>query len=327
MRLRAGLVTALALLSFSRVSAAQEEAPKAATPATEETATAPEAVPADDPRRRTDLTPAPVVPPPASRGRKFTADPVLDGGVIALGLTFGLLSNAILDTGEVRPQQIATTFSPRQLLGIDRGAISQKLDPNATALSNVGIGAIGAYAVLDTVLDGFREGPTASLVDAVMYVEAFTITQGVTNLAKIAFRRPRPIAYIERNEYIARGGDPATFQNADTDSALSFFSGHSSQAAALSAAATYIAFQRSPRTARPWLTLAGGAMLTGFTGYERVRSGAHFPTDVIAGALAGTAVGALVVHLHRADSLRERPVWIGAMPTGDGGVVSASGLF
>jgi membrane-associated phospholipid phosphatase len=282
--------------------------------------------PVEDPRRLTDLTPRPVTPPTTARA-KFTADPIGDGGVIILGVTFGVLSGAVLGTGEVRPQQISPSFRSSQLLKIDRGAISQKIDPRAKTLSNVGVGLIGGYVLLDTILDGFREGPTAALVDTVMYVEAITITQGLTNLAKISFRRPRPHAYIERNEYIARGGDPATFQNGDTDSALSFFSGHSSQAAALSAAATYIAFSRSPGTPRPWLTLAGGTALTSFVAYERVRSGAHFPTDVIAGAIAGTAVGALVVHLHRADPMRQRPLWIGFAPSGDGATLSASGLF
>jgi len=281
----------------------------------------------EDERRKTDPTPRPVEPPRKAEGNRFAADPVGDGAVVFLAVTFGLLSSEILSTGEVRPQEISARFSSRQLLGIDRGAISQTVDPNANALSNVGLAAIGGYAALDTVLDYFRLGSNAAIVDAVMYVEAFTITQGLTNLAKIAFRRPRPRAYIARNEFIERGGDPAAYRNDDTDSALSFFSGHASQAAALSAAATYISFSRSPGTARPWLTLAGGAALTSFVSYERVRSGAHFPTDVIAGAIAGSAVGALVVHMHRADSLSQRPVWVGVAPQPGGGLLTASGFF
>jgi undecaprenyl-diphosphatase len=233
----------------------------------------------------------------------------------------------VLSTGEIQPQQISATFKTSQLLGIDRGAIHQKLDSGANGRSNVGLYTAIALTLGDTVADIWREGKTAALVDAIMYVEAATNTQGATNLAKIAFRRPRPIAYIERNNYIAKGGDPATYNNADTDSALSFFSGHASAVSSLGAAATYIAFSRSPRSARPWITLGAGVLLTTFVSYERVRGGDHFPTDVIAGALAGTAVGALVVHLHREDSIESRPVWIGMSPIRDGGVLSASGHF
>lgn len=281
-------------------------------------------VPANDARRENDLTPHPAEP---IQRVKFTADPVGDTAVILLALTFGLLSSEILSTGEIQPQQISAKFSTHKLLGIDRGAISQTLDSNANQWSNLGLYASIAYVAGDTIADIFREGKTAALVDAIMYAEAATITQGVTNLAKIAFRRPRPIAYIQRNDYIAKGGDPATYDNSDTDSALSFFSAHSAQVAAMSAAATYIAFSRSPKTARPWITLGVGAALTSFVAYERVRSGNHFPTDVMAGALAGAAVGGLVVHLHREDSVRARPVWIGMTPMPEGGVLSASGLF
>ena len=35
------------------------------------------------------------------------------------------------------------------------------------------------------------------------------------------------------------------------------------------------------------------------TGYARVKSGVHFPTDVIAGALVGGAIGYLVPALHK----------------------------
>lgn len=283
-------------------------------------------VSADDARREQTLTPHPAEPPP-SKTLKFTADPIGDTGVIVLGLTFGLLSNEVLSTGEIQAQQINASFKTNHLLAIDRGAITQKLDSNAASFSNYGLYAAIGGAVLDTFADIFRYGKAAALVDGIMYAEAAVITQGVTNLAKVALRRPRPIAYIDRNNFIAKGGNPATYNNAETDSALSFFSGHSSAVASLASAATYIAFSRSPKGPRPWITLAVGAALTTFVSYERVRSGSHFPTDVLAGALAGTAVGALVVHLHREDSVRQRPVWIGATPVQNGGVLSASGLF
>jgi membrane-associated phospholipid phosphatase len=288
--------------------------------------TVPGVVPPGEPSRRSDLTPRPAEPPPP-HGIRFQADPVGDTGIIVLATAFTLLSTAVLGTSEIRPQQISPTFKPSSLLGIDRVAIRQKLDSNAGTFSNIGLIAAVGYAVTDTVLDIFREGKTAAIADFVMYAEAASITQGVTNVTKVAFRRPRPIAYIDRNNYLAKGGDPATYDNANTDSALSFFSGHAAGVASFASAATYIAFSRSPRSARPWLTLAGGALLTGFVSYERVRSGAHFPTDVIAGSIVGAGIGATVVYLHREDSVRQRPVWIGATPLPQGGVLSASGLF
>lgn len=338
MRLRFGFIVIFGV-SLAAPALAQEPAPT--PPAPEPTPTVaptepappppapppPKVVPADDPKRETSLTPVPAEPPPETKA-KFTADPVGDGATLVLGLTFGILSGEILSTGEIQPQQISAKFSTSQLLGIDRGAIHQTLDSHADRNSNFGLYAAALFAVADSVADIWREGKTAALVDAVMYGEAASITAGLTNVAKIAFRRPRPVAYIARNQYIAKGGDPATYDNTDTDSALSFFSAHTAQVSALTAAATYIAFKRAPKgSVRPWITLGAGALLTAFVGYERVRSGQHFPTDVIAGALVGTGTGALVVHLHREDDVKSRPVWIGASPGPGGGMLTAGGIF
>lgn len=306
-------------------------APDAPWPAEPAEPTPPAPAPPPPAPSRLDLTPRQLEPPPSPKIR-FQADPVGDTGAFVVALTFSILSNEVLSTGEVRPQQISPTFNKSELLGIDRGAITQNLDSNANTFSNYGLYAAVGYALLDTTLDIFREGGQAALVDAIMYAEAGAITQGVTNIAKIAFRRPRPIAYLNRQAYLNGGGDPNTYNNSETDSSLSFFSGHASGVASLSAAATYIAFSRSPHTWRPWLTLIGGAALTGFVSYERVRSGAHFPTDVMAGSLAGAGIGALVVHLHREDAVRQRPVWIGSLtptvtPVKDGGVIGAAAMF
>lgn len=328
------LAGALATLLFARSSRADDpreepatEAP--ATPTDTSTAEAPPAkvvVPPESPERKQDLRPHRAEAPELSKIR-FTADPVGDGAVIAIGATFGILSSEILSTDEIRPQQISPTFDTNRLLGIDRGAIRQTPSASAKTFSNIGVITAVGYAALDVTLDVFREGKSAALVDAIMYTEAFILTQGVTNIAKIAFRRPRPIAYIQRNEYLRAGGDPNTYDNAEVDSSLSFVSGHTSQTAAMAAAATYIAFSREPGSVRAWSTLVGGTLLTGFVGYERVRAAAHFPTDVIAGAAIGAGIGALVVHMHREDSVKQRPVWIGAMPMHEGGMLSASGIF
>lgn len=329
-----------ALVSLTTIRASAQEPPPNPTPPADPTPpteptptgepTPPPTTPPPTPSRL-DLTPKPLEPPPSPKIR-FQADPIGDTGALVVALTFSLLSNEVLSTGEVRPQQISPTFQKSELLGIDRGAVTNNLDSNANRFSNYGLYTAVGYVLVDTVLDIWREGGQAALVDGIMYAEAGSITQGVTNIAKIAFRRPRPIAYINRQTYLNNGGDPNTYNNSETDSSLSFFSGHASGVASLSSAATYIAFSRSPRSWRPWATLAGGVALTSFVSYERVRSGAHFPTDVMAGALAGAGIGALVVHLHREDAVRQRPVWIGTLmptvtPVKDGGVVGAAAIF
>jgi hypothetical protein len=79
-----------------------------------------------------------------------------------------------------------------------------------------------------------------------------------------------------------------------------------------------------PRSPRPWITLGVGTLLTAFVSYERVRSGEHFPTDVIMGSLAGAGIGVLVPHFHRRPHYHESeycapPVIIGFSPISRGG--------
>ena len=264
---------------------------------------------------------------PCDDAVRFKADPLGDGALLAASLGFAGLSEAILSTGEIRPQQIDANFDTKRLLPLDRAAITQTIDTTADAFSNGGLYTTVGFAVFDSIASGFRSGREAALVDATMYSEAIAFSWGLTNLAKIGFRRPRPIAYIERERAIMAGQDPATYNNTSTDSSLSFYSGHTATTAAVSATAIYLAFARSPHTMRPWATLGGGVVLTSFVAVERVRAGAHFPTDVIAGALAGAGIGMLVVHLHRYDSETRRPVWLGALPAQGGGGVMVGGAF
>jgi membrane-associated phospholipid phosphatase len=279
-----------------------------------------------DSERATSIEPKPVEPPPPGRTR-FEAEPVRDGAVIAIALGFGGILALVNSTGEINPQQISRTFQTDDLLPIDRGAVTQTFSSSASAWSNVGLIAAFAYAVADPIATGYRESHRQSaIVDAIIYAQSLAVTWSVTDLSKIAVRRPRPRAYQEAEA----NKDNPDYMNFETDTALSFFSGHASLCAAVTSTATYLAFARSPHSARPWLTLLGGTAVTTFVGYNRVRSGAHFPTDVIAGTLAGAGVGLLVPHFHRAATEKQRPVWIGYVPEGRGrvaGLLTLSGAW
>jgi undecaprenyl-diphosphatase len=260
-------------------------------------------------------------PPPLEAGQHFTVDPVADGVAIGASAGFSLFLGLILGTGEIRPNAI-TPGAENQLLGIDRIAVTQRLDPHASLYSDIGLGVAIGYAVLDTGLSGWRDGWDALLIDGLLYAESGAIAQVLTDVTKIAVRRPRPIDYINCASGTSPGGCTST------DLELSFWSGHAAGVSAVAATATYLAFVRSPGTPRPWITLVAGTLLTGFVSYERVRAGAHFPTDVIVGAMAGASVGVIVPHVHRHP--QEAPkVWLGLVPasSGHGGSVTFQGLF
>ncbi len=284
-----------------------------------------EVKPPADPERKESVEPKPAVPPPPGR-TKFDSDPIADGAIIGVALGFAGILDLINSTGEVRPQQISPNFDRNKLLGIDRGAVSQTIDPNASGYSNYGLFAAIAFAVVDPIISGIREQDVQTgIVDGVMYAESISVTFALTNLAKMAVRRPRPQAYMDAEMH---KGDP-NYSNADTDSSLSFFSGHAAITASIGATATYLAFARSPRSARPWITLLLATGLTTFVSIERVRAGSHFPTDVIAGSIAGAGIGIMVPHLHRSEDIKQRRMWVGFAPVdqGQGGAATLSGFF
>lgn len=234
-------------------------------------------------------------------------DPILDTGLLVSGLTLGLSLELILSTGELTPQQPGDTD---KLSPIDR-PFATRDNIKDYGISNFAAAGMIAYAATDMVLAELldREDPWYSY--AVMYLQSAAITLVATDLLKIAVRRPRPEAYRE-----VRATGMAT---ADTNTSLSFVSGHAAIAGALSGTAVYLAFNRDSSAAERWGILSGAVVLTGVVSTFRVLEGKHFPTDVIAGAAMGATIGVFVPYLHRPS---ESGVTV--LPTGAGLAVSAT---
>ncbi len=265
--------------------------------------------------------PQTALPPGPQAGQHFALDPVSDGALTVVGFGFSGLLGWVLSTGEIRPP--SPSVGSGSLISLDRVAVTQTIDSHAAMYSDIGLYTAIGFAALDPILSGFRDGWDAALVDAFMYAESLSLTLTLTDATKIAVRRPRPIDYKYCPPTSSGQPNPSDSCNA-TDLGLSFFSGHAATVAALGATATYIAFVRAPDSPRPWITLAAATLLTGFVSYERVRSGEHFPTDVIAGSMAGAAVGVIVPHLHRVKE-QPPPVWVGIAPVPGGAAVSLQG--
>jgi undecaprenyl-diphosphatase len=285
-------------------------------------------VPVHGAERRSSLEPKSALPKPPGR-TTFQSDPIADGAIIVVSLGSAGVLELINSTGEIRPQQIAPGFKLDNLISIDRGAVTMTHSKTAGGYSNLGLGFAALYAVLDPVASSVREqSAQAGLVDAIIYSETVALTLALTNIVKMAVRRPRPQAYLDQQAHMT----DENYFNPSTDSALSFFSGHSSITGAIGATATYLAFARSPSSPRPWITLVLATGLTSFVSVQRVRAGKHFPTDVLAGAFAGAGIGVVVPHLHRTEDVKQRRVWVGFEPSSSdeefaGGSLTLGGLF
>jgi membrane-associated phospholipid phosphatase len=183
--------------------------------------------------------------------------------------------------------------------GLDRSTAGRRDDGAATASNVVAALAVSAPFALDYF--DIRSGGSAEGFDrdAVVMLEALALSGGVDQLVKAATHRPRPLLYG------LEPGDPALDE---TDNYRSFYSSHTASTFAVGIAYARTYALRHPDSDARWAVYGGAALVGAVVGALRVASGRHFPTDVLVGAAAGTAVGLLVPALHGPRPLGEDPI-------------------
>lgn len=129
---------------------------------------------------------------------------------------------------------------------------------------------------------------------AALYGETVLINGALTALVKNAARRTRPYVYRD---------DVPIDEKMTLSARGSFFSGHTSQTAAMCflTARLYADYHPDSKWKPVVWTLA--ATIPATTGVLRMTAGKHFPTDVLAGYLTGAAIGYFLpkIHLRKAD--------------------------
>lgn len=248
----------------------------------------------------------------------LAVDWVGDGVLIGVSAAFGWTLGLIVDTGELTPQQ---PVDPNILIGIDRPwALKNETESSASLLSDVSVGATFGYILFDVVRAAVAQDGETAATYGFLYAEALAMNFAIGNLVKIAVRRPRPNAYIEQrlNQTISK-----------TNLALSFYSMHTALAASAVGTAAYLSFYRDASWIERVAIIVGGAVATTLVGINRVRAGAHFPTDVICGGIAGAAIGVFVPHVHRvlAPSMPDVAIQASVTDGGEGGTIGVGGTF
>jgi len=127
---------------------------------------------------------------------------------------------------------------------------------------------------------------------SLIWLETLTINAGITNLTKSLISRKRPYLY----------GNKANMNDKKKkDNQRSFFSGHTSAAAASWFMFAKIYQDYNPQDKRIPYIWSISAVVPAITAYLRIKAGKHFYTDVIAGYLIGAAVGLTVPELHKKE--------------------------
>ena len=129
------------------------------------------------------------------------------------------------------------------------------------------------------------------LTCGVMYAETLLIANGIKEITKLCVNRARPYMYY----------DSETFPESDVDDgdwANSFPSGHCAMAFAGATFTSYTFCKYFPDSPWRFPVVASSFAMAAGTAALRIASGNHFMTDVLTGAVIGSAVGFLVPWLH-----------------------------
>jgi undecaprenyl-diphosphatase len=159
---------------------------------------------------------------------------------------------------------------------INRTISSYHLNILMLFISYVGSNELLLLVALILLLSAKRE----TRISGVLLLAGLTVSYHVVSLLKNWIGRPRPFVSVAGINAMERADG------------FSFPSGHA--AAAFVAAVILI-----PAFGRSWLFLG----LAGLVAVSRVYLGVHFPSDVLAGALLGAALGWILVNRVREKTL------------------------
>lgn len=234
--------------------------------------------------------------------------------LVPLGVGMAVWGDALMDgKGEISRSKIEG-LRQSDVNWFDRGATgnwSLSWGERSDEYRDVVVGAthlfLGIEGTLLLLKGRFPEGVTMG----VMFAELFANTLGAVSAAKALSGRKRPYVFNpslsvdERFHLAASDGNDVFF---------SFFSGHS--AAAFAAASFTSTLFTDLHGRSVWSNLVWGSTLTAasMAAYSRVKAGKHYPSDVLIGALVGSAIGHLIPRLHRKEA--DGRVRLGTSPSG-----------
>jgi membrane-associated phospholipid phosphatase len=206
----------------------------------------------------------------------ITSTVVLGGSILA--------ERKIVPLTQAQINQIQMTALPKWDLGAN-----SKYRPTAKKTSDIllfgSIGVAPLFALLAT-----KNNKAQRNAALLMWYNGAMTTAALTSWTKLAVRRTRPLVYNAQN--------PSNLW-LEPDARLSFFSGHTSATAYNGFYAAQIYSTYFPQS--KWKPLAWilGAGIPALTGIMRVRTGKHFPSDVLMGYAIGAGVAVVNHRLHK----------------------------
>lgn len=191
-----------------------------------------------------------------------------------------------------------STLDESEVLSYDKDNVNA-FDSRAFRFSESGYDLAGTLS--DQGLNVTAAAPLLLLLDKRMrkdwldLVILYSETQMCQSLiyygTALSVRRARPLVYNENLTVGQRSGGRTT---------NSFFSGHTSTTATASffMAKVYSDYH-NPSRLNKILLYTAAAIPPAFVGFNRIKAGKHFPTDVLTGTIIGAAAGILIPEFHK----------------------------
>jgi membrane-associated phospholipid phosphatase len=248
-------------------------------------------------------TPAPASQVAATdRTIVYHVDPLVDGALVGGGATLWILPFLVVGNTIAGPR--CDPCNPRDLNALDRRFVKYHNEGARTGAA--AMWALPGLLVLGDFLDVGPRRWRGWSSDLVVIAESLVWDGALQEVVRYAVRRPRPFMY-------APGVRPK--ERVTPEATLSFYSGHTSSMFTVAVAFSLTYTLRHPDGVGRYIVWPVTLALAAVEPILRVASGDHFPTDVLVGALMGSAVGLLVPALHRVrrDAVR---AWV--VPATDG---------
>ena len=196
-----------------------------------------------------------------------------------------------------------TPLTIEEINGLDRNNVNSfdrfATSKNSSSAQNASDFLLTGVLVLPAIFLSHHHTRKDLIPLIVMPVEAILINYSLTEISKRLVSRTRPLAY---------NPDFPLEDKLEENARLSFFSGHTSHTATLSFLIAKVMTDYHPHANKGFKIgiWSFAALVPATTGYLRIRAGRHFPTDTIAGFVAGGLVGVLVPHFHKKRKIAKK---------------------
>jgi membrane-associated phospholipid phosphatase len=217
----------------------------------------------------------------------YKLEPKRDG--LLLGSGFALTVGGLIAYNNVRPLTLdeINALDRSNINRFDRGAVGPYRSGLAANM------AVGFSLALPLTLLSDRRIRQEWRTIGVMWGEVILLQSGLNAIVKSLAGRVRPYAY-----------DPGTpmSQKTEADARVSFYSSHTGTSAAMSFLAARLFSGYFPHSHTRNLVWGAAVVYPALIGMDRIRSGRHYPSDVIVGYVTGAAIGYFVPALHKSKA-------------------------